>query len=311
MFERKLGILEEILGDYRQQRDEFLFYCPFCKHYKKKLSINIRKNVWHCWVCDTRNNDIYWIIREYGTEKQKSEWRNIAGIIDQSDEENQNFLEQKIVESIPISLPKQFRTLTTKKASVLSLPARRYLANRGITQYDIAWWKMGYCPDGEYKERVIIPSFDLDGNVNYFVARNYKNDFISYKNPSAPHNLLFNELYLDLEKDVILVEGIFDAVVAGNAIPLLGSTLREDSYILERLVFSNANVFIALDPDAHGSKEDKIIKLLLNYGLQVWKIDVEPYKDVGSMPKKIFQERKQMASNITNDSIFERMLISV
>ena len=39
-----LSLLQEILGPYQQQRDEYLFSCPFCHHHKKKLSINIATN---------------------------------------------------------------------------------------------------------------------------------------------------------------------------------------------------------------------------------------------------------------------------
>ena len=78
---------------------------------------------------------------------------------------------------------------------------------------DIVWWKIGYCPDGKYKERVIIPSFDLKGNLNYFIARSYTSgEWQKYKNPPASRNIIFNELYLDFDEDLILVEGVFDAI---------------------------------------------------------------------------------------------------
>ena len=310
MFDKKIELLEEIFGDHKQQGDEYLFFCPECEFHKKKLSFNIHKDCYKCWYCDWRGNSIYWAIRRCGTHKQKSTWRRLAGIIDHSEEENLNFLEEKIEEALPIDLPKEFRTLSTKKVSVLSLPARKYLSGRRISEYDIAYWKMGYCPEGKYADRIIIPSFDLDGNVNYFVARNYKSNFLPYKNPASPHNFIFNELYIDWEQDVVMCEGVFDAVVAGNAIPLLGSTLREDSYVLRQLVFNQATVYLALDPDAE-YKEFKIKKLLLQYGLKVFKINVKPFKDVGEMTKEEFEKRKREAEEITNDTIFERMLVNI
>lgn len=310
MLDKKIGLLIEIFGDYRQQGEEYLFSCPECNFHKKKLSFNINKDCFKCWYCDWRSNSIYWAISKYGTRRQKIIWRDLAGIIDHSEEENQNFLEENLTKSLPVDLPKEFRTLSTKKISVLSLPARKYLLNRGITEYDIAYWKIGFCPEGKYSDRIIIPSFNGNGDVNYFVARNYKNQFVPYKNPPAPHNFIFNELYLDWEKDVVLCEGVFDAIVAGNAIPLLGSTLREDSYILRQLVFNNATVYLALDPDAE-FKEEKIKHLLLKYGLSVYKISVKPYKDVGEMTKIEFQKRKNQAEEITNDSIFEKMLVNL
>lgn len=310
MIEKKISILTDILGGYIFSRNEILFYCPFCKHHKRKLSVNIEKNVWKCWICDVKGVDIYALIKKLGSLSQKAEWRTLSGIIDQSSEENLNFLDGNQSKLEPVKLPEEFRTLSSKKENILSVSAKKYLLNRGLTEYDIVYWKIGYCADGTYKDRIIIPSFDLNGDINYFVARNYKNNFLPYKNPSAPHDFIFNELYLDWEKDIVLCEGVFDAIVASNAIPLLGSTFREDSYTLKQLVVNNAKVYLALDPDAK-DKEDKIKKILLAYGLEVYKINVSPFKDIGEMSKEIFLERKLCAKRVTNDSIIEEMLMSM
>ena len=55
-----------------------------------------------------------------------------------------------------------------------------------------------------------------------------------YLNPPADRDIIFNELYIDWDSDIILVEGAFDAIKAGpNSIPLLGSTLREESSLFQ------------------------------------------------------------------------------
>ena len=49
-------------------------------------------------------------------------------------------------------------------------------------------------------------------------------------NPEASRDIVFNQLYLDFDEDLTIVEGVFDAIIAGpNAVPILGSTLNEDS----------------------------------------------------------------------------------
>ena len=63
---KKLQILAEIFGEYYRSNDEYLFSCPFCKHYKRKLSINISKNIYKCWVCDSRGRDLYYLIKIFG-----------------------------------------------------------------------------------------------------------------------------------------------------------------------------------------------------------------------------------------------------
>ena len=124
---------------------------------------------------------------------------------------------------------------------------------------------------------------------------------MKYKNPPAERDFIFNELYLDWNKDITIVEGVFDAIVAGNAIPLLGSTLRENSYIFQKIVDKCDKIYIALDSDAK-AKEDKIIRLLLSYGVDCYRVDTSGFGDVGEMGNKMFQERKKTAAFVSLDN---------
>ena len=295
MLGRKIKILEDFLGSYYNSKDELLFNCPKCEHHKKKLSVNIDKDVFKCWVCDYNGRSITRLVFAYGGPQNREQWKKECGIVDFSEEED------KEPKPEPISLPEEFLTLTSRKSTPLSLSARAYLRSRGVSYDDILWWKIGYCPDGEYAGRVVVPSFDLEGEVNFFIARNYKDSFHKYKNPKATKDLIFNELYLDWNKDIVLVEGVFDAIVAGNAIPLLGSTLREDSRTFQKIVQNCSKVFVALDADVK-LKEDKIIRLLLSYGVEVYKIDTSEYEDVGVMTKNTFSELKKKASLVSVDN---------
>ena len=178
-----------------------------------------------------------------------------------------------------------------------------------MTNEDIVRWKIGYCFEGQYRNRVIIPSFNEDGDVNYFIARSYNGDSYKYKNPRSSKNIVFNELFVDWDEDLVIVEGVFDAVVAGNATPILGSTLRSNSRLIQKIVYNDTPVYIALDPDA-ADKERKIIETLLRYDVELYKIDVSGYEDVGSMPKAVFEERKQNASFIDRDNYLLLNLLS-
>jgi len=120
---------------------------------------------------------------------------------------------------------------------------------------------------------------------------------------------VFNDLFIDWNKDLILVEGVFDALVAGNAVPILGSTLRKSSDLLRKIVYNDTPIYIAMDPDA-AKKERRIIKMLLEYDIELYKIDVSGYEDVGSMPKEVFYERKNNASFIDRDDYLLLNLLS-
>jgi len=48
----------------------------------------------------------------------------------------------------------------------------------------------------------------------------------------------------------------------------------------------------------------------LRYDIELYKIDVSGYEDVGTMPKEVFQERKQNASFIDRDDYLLMNLLS-
>ena len=301
-FDKKINILQDIFGDYHNSGSEYLFLCPKCNHHKRKLSFNIDKNKFQCWVCGWGGNFIYAAVKEFGNFKQKNSWNQLDKIFDHSKE---GLSQQEAKQEI--KLPKEFISLTTERSSPVYNAPREYLFKRGISQKDICYWKMGFCVSGEYRNRIIIPSFDIEGNLNYFVARTYIDDWLSYKNPKFKKDLIFNELNLQWEEDVFVVEGSFDAIVAQNAIPLLGSTLREDSFIFNKIVNNCDKIYIALDSDAK-KKEDKIIDLFRLYDLQVFKIDIFPFKDVGEMTKEEFIKRKNNSSLITSQSRLKNLI---
>jgi DNA primase len=202
-------------------------------------------------------------------------------------------------------------SLANKSLPITAKGPLKYLSERGITKKDILRWKIGYCSDGEYANRVIIPSFNKDGYVNYFVARSWIDEFPRYKNPQASKNIIFNELFVDWTKPIILTEGVFDAVKAGNAIPLLGSTMKENSKVFQEIVKREIPVYLALDPDAQ-KKQDWITEMLLSYDVPVYSVDVSGYKDVGEMEPEVFQDRLSKATFIDQTNyLLTKMLRSV
>jgi DNA primase len=295
----KLEILRSVLGRYYQSGTEHLFKCPKCQHEKRKLSINLDKGAFKCWVCDYSGLKIANLIKRFGAFSDHSKWVEMDGSVDLSSFEDL-FLTKDKPESPVATLPESFTTLTGNHRSFKSKYAISYLKSRGITREDILRWKIGYCPDGEYSGRICIPSFDNNGHLNYFIARSYGRDFPKYKNPPVSRDIVFNDLYTDWEDPIVLVEGVFDAIVAENAIPILGSILKESSKLFQKIVRKKATVYIALDPDA-ADKEKRIINSLLEYDIKVYKVDVSPFEDVGSMTKAEFASRKKESTII--DSI--------
>jgi len=307
----KLKLLKEILGRGYASGEEHLFFCPYCKHHKKKLSVNIDKNFFKCWICDTSGRSIRRLVRRFGSFQQLQDWDTLSGKTDISTFDDVFDFKYTPDPMQRVSLPDEFVTLTGKSQPASAKHARKYLEKRGIGKEEIIRWKIGYCVRGTYEGRIIVPSFDEEGYVNYFVARAYNNNWRKYMNPSLSRDIVFNDLYIDWDSDIILVEGVFDAIKAGsNSIPLLGSTLREKSALFQRIVEKDAAVFLALDGDA-AKKENTIIKLLLKYGIESYKINTDGYEDVGAMPKDVFLSRKENASFIGQDDYLLTAMLSM
>lgn len=306
----KLKVLESTLGHYKKSGAEYLFNCPKCSHHKPKFSVNVEKNCWKCWVCNYSGFKLYRLVRKYGTQQDRERWAEADEYMDVSSfEVSFSDLLNKPEEVQPkINLPKEFKTLATNNVTIDSLPARNYLKSRGVTKQDILKWKIGYCTSGDYENRVIFPSFNINGDVNYFVGRSYdKNSWRAYKNPKISKDIVFNHLFIDWTSDVVLVEGVFDAIVAGNAVPLLGSSLESDSKLFRTIVEHDSPVYIALDYDAE-QKASKLIQTMLSYDIELFKIDTFGYNDVGSMSKDVFYRKKASAKKIDTNNFLELKL---
>jgi hypothetical protein len=123
---------------------------------------------------------------------------------------------------------------------------------------------------------VIIPSYDINGDLNYFVSRSIssKTKQFKYLNPSVDKTqIIFNEHLINWDKPVFLVEGAFDHIVLPNSIPLLGKKMY-DKLFTEIYNKSKNFIIIVLDPDAiedakkiyNKLEGGKLLnKILLNY----------------------------------------------
>jgi len=296
--EEKLSIITGFLGKSYKSNNEHLFQCPFCKHHKRKFSVNIQRGVYKCWVCDQKGRNLYRLVRKFGSQKDREAWKAFSGektdlntFESLFDEEEEGKFEQ-IVE-----MPPNFHTLTGNVHFRVPL---RYLEKRGITRKDILKWKIGFCSDGPFKGRIIIPSFNENGDLNYFIARTFTDEYRRYKNPPVSRDIIFNELYVDFDKEVTIVEGAFDAVKADNAVPILGSTIRETSRLFKKIIQNNTPVLLALDPDAK-YKAENIKRLLFKYGIEVRELQYDDERDVGDMSKEEVEKLSQDAPVIREE----------
>lgn len=273
-----IGVLDNTLGVGSSLKgNEQAHHCPFCHHYKKKLQINLETQNWHCWVCDSKGRTIQSLLRKLNVDV-----RDIQKIRDIYGDDAPNIKNDEFV--VKLQLPAEFKSLSKppKGFNPNYKQALHYLSVRGIGISEILKYNIGYCSDGLYGGRVIIPSYNCDGELNYFVARSYYEDnTMKYKNPPVSRNVIVFENQINWNQPIVLVEGVFDAFsVKRNVIPLLGKFFPTK---LKDKIFEMGvkEVTIMLDSDAVDDST-KHTQFLQNNGIKVKNI-IPSDKDAGDM----------------------------
>ena len=265
-----INLLESFLGTGKiNSNDNVAFHCPFCNHHKKKLEVNVGSQHWHCWVCNASGRKISILARKLNVDRKK-----ISKIIELTNDTDH--LPSKTSTDTPVvNLPKEFRPLWKfDKGSPDYRNAVFYLRSRGISIQDILKYRIGYADKGLYSGKIIIPSFDANGNLNYFVSRAYYNDDLQkHRNPNVSKDIIGFEIHINWNMPIILVEGAFDAIaIKRNAIPLFGKTISNT--LKKRIVERNVKtIYICLDNDAKKQALSACEYFMAN-GINVYLVDL-------------------------------------
>ena len=284
-----VSTLSNALGSYSNLRgNELAFYCPFCNHHKQKLQVNTETQKWHCWTCNSGGKKLTSLLKRLDVDRKTiSIIREIYG------DSNYNLQNEDEGTKVFIQLPKEFISLVEepKGFNPEYKHAIHYLNERGITQKEIIKYNIGYCKEGLYSRRVIIPSYNCDGQLNYFVSRSYyPEEKMKYKNPPISKNVICLESQVNWNEPIILCEGVFDAItIKRNAIPLLGKF--PSKLLVEKIFMSGvSDIIISLDNDA------------INEALKA----AEYFRKQGINVKMMYMKDKD-ASEIGYDKFYEEL----
>ena len=276
-------LLEKVLmKSYQMKNGEHAFHCPFCNHHKKKLQVNLETQKWHCWVCNKGGYKIGILLRKINAPQQI-----ITDVLKLLDDYVGTKKQQEEVTKYDVSLPKCYKPLWEKTDDPLHKNAMYYLKKRGIGGKEILRYSIGYCSSNGYSNRIIVPSYDADGKLNYFIARDmFPNSSMKYKNPPMSKDTVAFELFINWNEPVILCEGVFDAITINkNAIPLLGK-FPSKTLVMRLIEKRVKKIYVALDEDA---KKDavKLSKFLMDNGIETYLLDMND-KDPSEIGYKNF-----------------------
>jgi hypothetical protein len=268
---------------------KYSFNCPKCKiennnRFDNKYNLEVElnntdkefkfKKICHCWVCGL-SGSLDKVFKRYAPVKQKSMYfklctnRMVTGAKKYDSDDDDIEIENKI------ELPNEFIPFSQMDyKNPKHLEALNYLKDeRKLNINTIKFYKIGFCIEGIYKNRLIIPSYNLNGELNFFITRiyqKYSKIKEKYMNPEFDKTkVIINENNINWNETIYLVEGMFDMFALPiNTIPLLGKDLKVNSELFKKILLYKPNIIICLDEDAK-IKQKELCSLLRSYNLNV------------------------------------------
>jgi DNA primase len=290
-------------GELSRGEDQLAVRCPACNpsdKAKRKLSIRISDGWYHCWVCGLSGKSFYSLFKKTFPDAVHNP--EVSALFE---ERKSSFLQpsaQKEIEKV--SLPEDLFLVAsddTKDPDVLHV--RNYLKSRGLTKSDMFRWRICAARSGQFRRKAIIPSFDSDGELNYYVARSIDESVYKYTNAKKHKTeIIFNEIDIDWKKPITLVEGVFDAIKSPeNTIPVLGSELPKESALFKKIWENECRVTVAFDPDLK-EKSHRLCEAFSSAGLDVFQVWAPDGRDFGSMTKREVAEVLKSAKPWSKES---------
>lgn len=309
-----LSLVEKVLGKGRRTSgNNYSFFSPFISHYKPKLEIDLTvnnngENPWHCWVSNAKGRSIVSLFKKVKAGKQYLD--DLNKIL----KTKNLYIKNKTEAKEELVLPKEFIKLyefpkiKDIQVKMQMKQALGYLKSRGIGRTDILRYGIGYCPNGSYSGRIIVPSYDENFNLNFFVSRSiFEEDVLKYKNPKWSKDVIGFECFIDWDEPVTLVEGVFDAITARyNAVPLFGKIIQPK--LREKILLRKPpKVIVALDNDAY-SDSIKISSSLISEGINVSIVQMKS-KDINEMGFRDFSSLKSVTPPTDSYDIIKQRIL--
>jgi P4 family phage/plasmid primase-like protien len=160
-----------------------------------------------------------------------------------------------------LGIKKKYVTNFSKQATeyhnALRPEDRRYLQKRGILDKTIDELQIGYCSKGHFKDRIVIPYWK-NGYVVNFIARACGDSgpkYLKKKNDGQNQNVLWGLNTLNRKTDLIIVEGVFDALAVYQdgykVLSPLGSRFSKKQFtdLLRVAKGHKGNIIISFDYD--------------------------------------------------------------
>jgi Straboviridae DNA primase len=258
--ESALNLCENVI---KRTREKYNFRCNICGDSLKRLKLRrawvykSKKGVWkfNCfnecgsmgagfWVKkyfpEIWSEYIKSILRKETKSKEKKQitFKDISNIKNEVVKKSNKFPFRKIIGS-DLKIAKDAIDYCEKRKISKDVYSQWFICNEKIKEQEL-----------DYQGRLIIPFYNKDKKVNYFLARSLYGQEPKYK--CAPGSKqIYNIDFIDKSKEVIFLEGPLDSLFCENAIAITGLQIGEEQ---EEKV-KELNLYYLLDGDAPGKKK--------------------------------------------------------
>ena len=266
LFDKVLG---EPRRDFPGSGGWYEYDCPSCAEEncgtpdgKYNLAVNYEIGsengmYMHCWRCGFAGS-LSRLMRTYGNPELYTKYRQLVNEFKEAHlyeiQSGKIVIADDVVEKKELKFPDNIASVFDNTPD--GNRALDYLHSRGVDDFIIRKHNIKYIGNiwgNDYRNMVIIPSYDQFGDLNYYAGRDFTGkDKWNKKNPDVPKTeVVFDEELINWYEPVTLCEGPFDHIVVPNSIPLLGKSL-DDTYLVYKTLMQKAKytVNIMLDSDA-------------------------------------------------------------
>ncbi len=349
---QKKANIVDIISDYlplEQKGKNYFAICPFHDDHNPSMSISQDKQIFNCFVCHSGGN-VFNFIMKYEKVNFLEAVKAVAKKVNIPFELNNRISVKKVdnnkkyYDMYKLSNIYYQNNLNTKLAD----NAIKYLNKRNISSEIIKHFQIGVSFDDNslsklllskdyskeelvnigilgnkndfiydmFKNRIIFPLWDLEGNTVGFSGRIYNNndeskyinsqESIIFKKGELLYNYHNALEYSKKEKGVIVVEGFMDVIrlyIAGiyNVVATMGTAItKEQALLIKKL---SPNVILCFDGDKAGEDATILaIKELDNIGIKPKIIrlpdDLDPDDYIKQYGDKEFKKHIDNALNI-------------
>ena len=289
-FKSKFDITESSNGWHR-------FYNPFESGKSKSMGVNFAMMHVKCFRANYSKS-----INDFIKDFERTDYIGSMEIVEAYHEIKYEYRSIPAQHITTQKLPPFFMPLLGSKGAI-GKKAKKYLQGRGFDLQFLDSQGIGYCYDGEWRGRIIVP-FKQQGRLVYFLGRSFMQSKLRYKNPTdvPKSHLIYNQDALILYDHVYIFEGLFDALTLGkNAVAIQGWALAD--YQLHLFLESPTTRFtVVADKGFYIEACKQYMKLAQHKKVDVVSLDTceEPKADINLIGLKRFKKLEKNKTRLTH-----------